>query len=59
MLEVGWGNEGVKTRFFFFDSRFLSQKWPENVKIGHFWNAPCVNFQKMVSEVKKNYSPGP
>ena len=27
LLEVGWGNEGVKTRFFFFDSRFLSQKW--------------------------------
>ena len=23
----GFGKEGVKTRFFFFDSRFLSQKW--------------------------------
>ena len=31
----------------------------ENVKIGHFWNPLCVNFQKMVSDVKKNYSPGP
>ena len=27
----------------------------ENVKIGHFWNPPCVKFQKMVLEVKKNY----
>ena len=25
----------------------------ENVKIGHFWNPLCVNFQKMVSDVKK------
>ena len=25
----------------------------ENVKIGHFWNPLCVNFQKMVLEVKK------
>ena len=57
--KVRWENEGVKTRFFNFKSHFLGQKWPENVKIGHFWNPPCVNFQKMVSDVKKNYSPGP
>ena len=27
--------------------------------MAHFWNLSCVNYQKMVSDVKKNYSPGP
>ena len=57
--KVRWGNEGVKTRFFNFESHFLGQKLVENLKMAHFWNLPCVNFQKMVSEVKKINSPGP
>ena len=31
----------------------------QNYKVEHFWNLLCVNFQKMVLEVKKINSPGP
>ena len=34
--KVRWENEGVKTRFFIFDSHFLSRKWLKTLKLGIF-----------------------
>ena len=52
-------SRGLENNYFLLPKPFSRPKMIENLKMAHFWNPPCVNFQKMVSEVKKNYSPGP
>ena len=55
----GLGERRGQNALFFLWQLFSQPKMAQDWKIGHFRNPLCVNFQKMVSEVKKNYSPGP
>ena len=56
---MGWGNEGVKTRFFFFDSRFLSQKWSKTLKWLIFGICCAWIFRKWFRKWKKLILQGP
>ena len=55
----GLGERRGQNALFFLWQPFSQPKMVENLKMAYFWNLLCVNFQKMVSEVKKINSPGP
>ena len=49
----GLGERRGQNALFFLWQPISQPKMAQDWKIGHFWNPLCVNFQKMVSEVKK------
>ena len=55
----GLGERRGQNALFFLWQPFSQPKMVENLKMAYFWNLLCVNFQKMVSEVKELILQGP